>query len=102
MAAILQHAGTLSGWDCYVLAKEPAGNSIAQCASRYIMKVTLRNKTTGEFFAGLGKWVSSAVQAYNFGYSDEAEECCEKLGLPDVNVFYIFKLPQSTSGTSAA
>ena len=61
------------------------------------MKVTLRNKKTGEFFAGLGTWVTSAMQAYNFGYSDAAEDCCEKLGLPDVNVFYIFKIPQASS-----
>ena len=66
------------------------------------MKVTLRNKRTGEFFAGLGEWVASAVQAYNFGYSDEAEDCCEKLGLPDVNVFYIFKLPRNSGGANAA
>jgi hypothetical protein len=66
------------------------------------MKVTLRNRRTGEFFAGLGKWVSSAMQAHNFGYSDEAEDCCERLGLPDVNVFYIFKLPQNNGGAGAA
>ena len=65
------------------------------------MKVTLRNKRTGEFFAGMGAWVTSAMQAYNFGYSDAAEDCCERLGLPDVNVFYIFKIPQTNSANAA-
>ena len=61
------------------------------------MKVTLRNRKTGDYYGGAGSWVSSGSQAHNFGYSDAAEEVCEQLGLPDIHVFYIFNNPQNGS-----
>ena len=66
------------------------------------MKVTLRNKTTGEYYSGSGSWVSSGLQAHNFGYSDAAEEACEQLGLPDIDVFYIFSSPQNNHGSASS
>ena len=66
-----------------------------------IMKVTLRNRKTGEYFNSAGGWVASGLQAHNFGYSDAAEEACEKLGLPDIHVFYIFNSPDFNYGASA-
>jgi hypothetical protein len=62
------------------------------------MKVTLRNRKTGEFYNGAGKWVASGLQAHNFGYSDTAEEYCDKLALPDIYVFYIFNNPAMNYG----
>jgi hypothetical protein len=61
------------------------------------MKVLLRNKRTGEFFAASGVWVHSAQQARDFGYSDIAEEFCERLGTSDVGVFYVFNRSQMAS-----
>ena len=58
--------------------------------TKTIMKVTIRNRKTGEFFAGGERWVTSALLAHDFHYSDEAEECCEKLGLAGTAIFYIF------------
>ncbi|HWN97290.1 MAG TPA: hypothetical protein VNT99_19820 [Methylomirabilota bacterium] len=63
------------------------------------MKVTLRNRKTGEYFNGAGGWVASGLQAHNFVHSDTAEEFCEKLGLPDVHVFYIFNRPHLNCGS---
>ena len=65
------------------------------------MKVTLRNRRTGEFLTSSGSWVASGLQAHNFGYSDAAEEACEQLGLPDIHVFYIFNNPQLNYGSMA-
>jgi hypothetical protein len=62
------------------------------------MKVTLRNRRTGEYYNGAGSWVPSGLQAYNFGYSDAAEEVCEQLGMPDIHIFYIFNHPQMNHG----
>jgi len=65
------------------------------------MKVTLRNRRTGEYYAEAGRWVSSGLQAHNFGFSDAAEEFCENLGLPDIHIFYIFNNPQQNRGSMA-
>jgi len=65
------------------------------------MKVTLRNRKTGDFYGGPGKWVASGLQAYNFGHSDAAEEACEALGLPDIHIFYIFNNPQMNQAAAA-
>lgn len=62
------------------------------------MKVTLRNRETGEYLAASGGWVASGLQAYNFGHADAAEEMCEKLGLPHIHIFYIFSNPQLNYG----
>jgi hypothetical protein len=64
------------------------------------MKVTLRNRKTGYYYGGAGSWVALGSQAHNFGYSDAAEEACEKIGLPDIHIFYIFNHSQSTGGAS--
>jgi hypothetical protein len=65
------------------------------------MKVTLRNRRTGEYYSGSGSWVASGLQAHNFRYSDAAEEVCEQLGLPDIDVFYIFNRSPMNSGASS-
>jgi hypothetical protein len=44
--------------------------------------------------------VASGSQAHNFGYSDAAEEACEKIGLPDIHIFYIFNHSQINGGAS--
>ena len=64
------------------------------------MKVTLRNRRTGEYYNGAGSWVASGLQAHDFGYSDAAEEVCEKLGLPYIHIFYIFNHSQFNQGSS--
>jgi hypothetical protein len=63
------------------------------------MIVTLRNRKTGEFLTPSGSWAPSGLQAQNFGYSDAAEEVCERLGSPDIHIFYIFNQPQSGSSS---
>ena len=57
------------------------------------MKVTLRNRRTGEFLTAQGQWVASGLQAHDFGHTNFAREVCARLGLPDVDVFYIFDDP---------
>ncbi len=66
------------------------------------MKVTLRNRRTGEYYSGSGGWVASGLQAHNFRYSDAAEEVCEQLGLPDIHVFYIFNSAQMSYGAGSS
>jgi len=62
------------------------------------MKVTLRNKVTREFLGENGNWVTSGLQARNFGYTEHAISHCAELGVPNVHVYYIFNDPAMNFG----
>jgi len=63
------------------------------------MKVTLRNRRTGEFLDPSGNWVSTALKARDFLEPDLAIQHCRSLKLPDVHVFYIFDDPRLDFGS---
>ena len=54
------------------------------------VKVTLRNRETGEFLNEGGSWVASGLQAHDFCEAALAEERRTQLGIPEVDIFYIF------------
>jgi hypothetical protein len=66
------------------------------------MKVTLRNKSTREFLGEDGNWVSSGLQARNFGFTDQALSHCAELAQPNVHVYYIFDDPSFNFGSVAS
>ena len=58
------------------------------------MKVTLRNRRTGQFLTENGMWVSSGLQAKDFGSTTAAQKHYAELELADVNIFNIFDDPR--------
>jgi hypothetical protein len=57
------------------------------------MKVTLRNKATGEFLCAGGRWGNSGLQAFDFGAIETAQCYRRELGLREVDVFIIYDDP---------
>jgi hypothetical protein len=58
------------------------------------MKVTIRNRRTGQFLTEAGAWVSSGLQAKDFRDTAPAEQHTAQLALPDVDIYYIFDDPR--------